>query len=130
MAHASLGYIAELRDDLAAAERHHRVSLNAACEAADRQAQALALEGLASTASLRGDAGTAGKFLGAATALREGSVVTAVGAATAQRGIALGHLDRADIDRTIARVEGCAGYDSAFADGLHGPQGVLNAERA
>ena len=74
-----MGYIAELRDDVAAAERHHRVSLNAACEAADRQAQALALEGLAGTTSLRGDPGATGRLLGAATALREGSVVNAVG---------------------------------------------------
>jgi len=130
MAHASLGYIAELRNDVAAADRHHQVSLNAACEAADRQAQALALEGLASTASLRDDPRTAGKLLGAATALREGSVVTAVGAATAQRGIALGHLDRVDIDRTIARVGGCPAYDCAYAEGLHDPQAVLNAVRA
>jgi tetratricopeptide (TPR) repeat protein len=129
MAHASLGYIAELRNDVAAADRHHQVSLNAACEAADRQAQALALEGLASTASLRDDPKTAGKLLGAATALREGSVVTAVGAATAQRGIALGHLDRVDIDRTIARVGGCPAYDRAYAEGLRDPQAVLTAVR-
>jgi hypothetical protein len=73
---------------------------------------------------------TAGKLLGAATALREGNVVTAVGAATAQRGIAPGHLDRVDIDWTIARVSGCAVYDSAYAEGLHDPQAVLNAARA
>jgi predicted ATPase/DNA-binding SARP family transcriptional activator len=130
MAHASLGYIAELRNDVTAAERHHRISLNAACEAADRQAQALALEGLASTASLREDPRTAGKLLGAAAALREGNVVTAAGANIAQRGSALGHLDRADIDRTIARVGGCPAYDSAYAEGLHDPQAVLNAVRA
>jgi hypothetical protein len=130
MAHASLGYIAEVRNDMAAAERHHRISLNAACEAADRQAQALALEGLASTASLRDDPRTAGKLLGAATALRAGNVVTAVGAATAQRGIALGNLDRVDIDRTIARVGGCAAYDSAYAEGLQDPQAVLDTLRA
>jgi tetratricopeptide (TPR) repeat protein len=130
MAHASLGYIAELRNDVAAAERHHQISLNAACEATDRQAQALALEGLASTASLREDPRTAGKLLGAATALRKGNVVTAVGAHMAHRGSALGHLDRADIDRTIARVGGSAAYDSAYAEGLHDPQAVLNAVRA
>jgi predicted ATPase/DNA-binding SARP family transcriptional activator/tetratricopeptide (TPR) repeat protein len=129
MAHASLGYIAELRNDVAAAERHHRVSLNAACEAADRQAQALALEGLAGTTSLRGDPRATGRLLGAATALREGSVVNAVGAATAQRGIAVGYLDRIDVDRAIARVSGAA-YDSAFAEGMHDPRAVLDAVRA
>jgi hypothetical protein len=130
MARASLGYIAELRSDVAAAERHHRISLNAACEAADRQAQALALEGLASTASLREDPRTAGKLLGAAAALREGNVVTAAGAHMAQRGIALSHLDQVDIDRTIGRVGGSAAYDSAYAEGLHDPQAALNAVRA
>jgi predicted ATPase/DNA-binding SARP family transcriptional activator/tetratricopeptide (TPR) repeat protein len=130
MAHSSLGYIAESRNDLAAAEQHHRASLNAACEAADRESQAVALEGLASAASLRDDPGTTGKLLGAATALREGSVVTALGAHTEQRGIALGHLDRVDIDQTIARAGGCDGYDAAFADGRQDPQAVLNAERA
>jgi predicted ATPase/DNA-binding SARP family transcriptional activator len=130
MAHASLGYIAEVHNDAAAAERHHLVSLNAACEGADRQAQALALEGLASTASLRDDPKAAGKLLGAATALREGNVVTAVSAHLAHRGSALGHLDRVDIDRTIARVGGCAAYDSGYAAGLHDPQAVLDAVRA
>jgi hypothetical protein len=56
-------------------------------------------------------------------------VVTAVGAATAQRGIALGHLDRVDIDRTIARVGGCPAYDRAYAEGLRDPQAVLTAVR-
>jgi hypothetical protein len=57
-------------------------------------------------------------------------VVTAAGANIAQRGSALGHLDLADIDRTIARVGGCPAYDSAYAEGLHDPQAVLNAVRA
>jgi tetratricopeptide (TPR) repeat protein len=130
MAHASLGYIAELRDDDAAAERHYRIGLNAARETANRQAQALALEGLASTASLRDDPRTAGRLLGAAAALREGNVVAAVAAHMAHRGSALGHLDRLDIDRTIARVAGCPAYDGAYAEGLHAPQAVLNAVRA
>jgi hypothetical protein len=103
---------------------------DAACEAADWQAQALALEGLASTASLREDPRTAGKLLGAAAALREGNVVTAAGAHLAQCGSALGHLDRVYIDRTIARVGGRPAYDSAYAEGLHDPQAVLNAVRA
>ena len=127
LAHASLGYIAESRNDFAAAEQHQRMSLDAACAVADRQAQALALEGLASTASLRDDPETAGKLLGAATALRDGIVVTAVGAHMAQHSLALGHLDRADIDRTIARAAGCAAYDAAYANGLRDPQAVLDS---
>jgi predicted ATPase/DNA-binding SARP family transcriptional activator/tetratricopeptide (TPR) repeat protein len=130
MAHASLGYIAELRNDVAAAERHHRISLDAACEAPDRQAQALALEGLASTASLRDDPRTAGRLLGAATALRKGKMVAAAGAHLAHRGSALGHLDRIDIDRTIARMGSSSAYHSAYADGLHDPQAVLDTVRA
>jgi hypothetical protein len=129
MASASVGYVAELQNDVAAAERHHRLSLNVACEATDRQAVALALEGLAGAASLRGDPQATGKLLGAAAALRKGSVVNAVGAATAQRGIAVGYLDQIDIDRAIARVSGSA-YDSAFAAGLRDPRAVLDAARA
>ena len=51
---ASLGYISELRGDVAGARQHHLASLDAACDANDVRAQALALEGLAGVASLRG----------------------------------------------------------------------------
>jgi predicted ATPase/DNA-binding SARP family transcriptional activator len=127
LAQASLGYIAESRNDLAAAEQHLRISLDAACAVADRQAQALALEGLAGTASLREDPKMAGKLLGAATALRAGIVVTAVGAHMAQHAIALGHLDRLDTERTITRAGGGAAYDAAYAEGLRDPQSVLDS---
>ena len=73
LAHASLGYLAELRRDGVAAGQHHRASLDAAGGAADLRAQALAREGLAGAASLRGDARATGRLLGAA-ALREGNV--------------------------------------------------------
>src|SRR5215470_17259091 len=66
MAHVSLGYLAELHGDADAAERHSRASLRAACEVADRQAQAAALDGLAGAMSLRGDAAAAGRLRGAA----------------------------------------------------------------
>ena len=74
LAHASLGYLAELRRDGVAAGQHHRASLDAAGGAADLRAQALAREGLAGAASLRGDARATGRLLGAAAALREGNV--------------------------------------------------------
>ncbi len=64
-AHAALGYLAELRQDADAAVRHHQASLDAACEAADHRAQALALEGLAGVASLRSDPRASGLLLGA-----------------------------------------------------------------
>ena len=52
---ASLGYIFELpRGCRRAREQHHLASLDAACDANDLRAQALALEGLAGVASLRG----------------------------------------------------------------------------
>ena len=92
MAHASLGCLAELRDDATAAERHHRAGLQAACEVADRQAQALALEGLAGVASLRGDPTATGRLLGAASAFREGTVGTVMGQGTAMRETIIGRL--------------------------------------
>ena len=47
---------------------------------------------------------------------------------TAQRGTAVGYLDRIDVDRAIARVSGAA-YESAFAEGMHDPRAVLDAVR-
>ena len=68
---ASLGYIFELRGDATGAEQHHLASLDAACDANDLRAQALALEGLAGVASLLGDDEGIGRYLGAAAVLRE-----------------------------------------------------------
>ncbi len=133
MAHASLGYVAELRDDARAAERHHSASLHAACEVADRQAQALALEGLAGSASLRGDASAAGRLLGAASAFREGTVGTVMGQGTAMRETIIGRLlavERNDTVRAVARLAGEAAFDAAYAEGLRDPLSVLSAARA
>ena len=55
LALASLGYIEELRGNAAGAEALHRDALDAACRAGDLRTQALALEGVAGAASLRGD---------------------------------------------------------------------------
>ena len=133
LAHASLGYLAELRQDGVAAEQHHRASLDAACGAADLQAQALALEGLAGAASLQGDARATGRLLGAAAALREGNVGPVLGAATALRETITGRLsaaERIDTDRAIARFGDHATLDAAFAEGLRDPQAVLSVTRA
>ena len=93
-AYPSLGYIAELRHDDLTAERDHRASLDAACEAADRRAQALALEGLAGVASLRNDPQDAGLLPGAAAALRDATVATMLGAAAAAREMTAARLPR------------------------------------
>jgi predicted ATPase/DNA-binding SARP family transcriptional activator len=130
---ASLGYIAELRHDDAAAERHHRASLAAASAVGDRQAQALALEGLAGVASLRADPSATGRLLGAAAALREGTVGTLLGAANELREMRFGGLsaaERVDIDRAVARIDDRVAFDAAYAGGCREPQEVLNAARA
>ena len=112
MAHASLGCIAELRDDATAAERHHRAGLQAACEVADRQAQALALEGLAGVASLRGDPTATGRLLGAASAFREGTVGTVMGQGTAMRETIIGRLFAVQLP---AYAPSGAGENSSFS---------------
>jgi tetratricopeptide (TPR) repeat protein len=132
MAHASLGYIAELRDDAQAADRHHRASLHAACELADRQAQALALEGLAGVALLGGDASAAGRLRGAASAFREGTVGTVMGQGTPMRETIIGRLlaaEHNDPSRAIACLGDQAAFDAAYAAGLHDPLAVLSAAR-
>jgi len=133
LAHASLGYLAELRHDGVTAEQHHRASLDAACGVADLQAQALALEGLAGAASLRGDAPATGRLLGAAAALRAGNVGPVLGAVTAQRETTTGRLsaaERIDTGRAVARFGDRATLDAAFAEGLRDPQAVLSVTRA
>ena len=108
--------------------RHHQASLDAACEAADHRAQALALEGLAGVASLRSDPRATGLLLGAAAALRESTVATMLGAAAALREMTAGRLtaaERTDIDRAIARLRDHAALDAAFEEGHRDPQPVL-----
>ncbi len=100
---ASLGYLAELRDDAEDAQARHRASLEAACAAGDPSAEALALEGLAGAASLAGDDETVGHFLGAAAALRERAGGPLVG------------QERIDVDRALARVDDKDGAAVAFA---------------
>ena len=73
------------------------------CDAGDVRAEALALEGLAGVASLRGDDEGLGRYLGAAAALREATGGPVVGA------------ERVDIERALERVGDRAVMDAAFA---------------
>ncbi|MGD9702985.1 MAG: BTAD domain-containing putative transcriptional regulator [Acidimicrobiia bacterium] len=66
----SRGFVAEQQGDADGAERYHLMGLRAAVGGDDRRAVALALEGLAGVARLRGDPARAGFLLGAADALR------------------------------------------------------------
>jgi tetratricopeptide (TPR) repeat protein len=132
LAHASLGCIAELRGDAKTAERHHRASLQAAGEMADRQAQALALEGLAGTASRRGDVRATGRLRGAASAFREGTVGTVIGQGTAMRETIIGRLFVAERSRTglaAAPAGDRDAFDAAYAQGRCDPLAVLSAAR-
>jgi tetratricopeptide (TPR) repeat protein len=133
MAHASLGYIGELRGDADTAHRRHRASLDAACEVADRQAQALALDGLAGASLLRGDIGSAGRLLAAASSFRRGTVGTVMGQGTAMRETIIGRLltaERAGIDQAIAVAGDRAAFDAGYAEGRCDPLAVLSAARA
>ncbi len=133
MAHASLGDLAEVRDDADAAQRHHRASLHAACDVADRQAQATALDGLAGAAALRDDAYAAGRLHGAASAFRAGTVGTVMGQGTAVRETIVGRLltaERADVSRRDMRVSDRAARDAGYAEGVRDPLAVLSTARA
>ncbi|NUT42357.1 MAG: AfsR/SARP family transcriptional regulator, partial [Thermoactinospora sp.] len=89
---AELGFVAELRGDLAAARALHEEGLAAAREAGDRRAVALATVGLAGVAAAEGDHENAAALLDEAAALRE-----SVGAP-------LPPAERADVDRISAAV--------------------------
>jgi tetratricopeptide (TPR) repeat protein len=115
---ASLGYVAECRGDMTGAEQHHLASLDAACDANDVRAQAMALEGLAGVASLRGDDEGIGRYLGAASVLREAT------------GGALVRAERIDIERALGRVVDHVVMDAAFAAGCTDPPSVITNTRA
>ncbi len=115
---ASLGYIFERRGDVAGAGQHHLASLDAACDANDVRAQALALEGLAGVASLLGDDEGIGRYLGAAAALREAT------------GGALVRAERVDVERALDRVGDHAAMGAAFATGRTDPTSVIADARA
>ncbi|WP_338071300.1 BTAD domain-containing putative transcriptional regulator [Actinomadura bangladeshensis] len=98
---AELGFIAELRGDLAAARSLHLQGLAAARQAGDPRAIALAREGLAGVAAAEGAYEEAATLLGEAAALRE-----SVGAP-------LPPAERGDVDRIAAAVR--AGLDEGAA---------------
>ena len=115
---ASLGYISERRGDVTGAGQHHLASLDAACNAEDLRAQALALEGLAGVASLLGDDEGIGRYLGAAAVLREAT------------GGALVRAERGDVERALDRVGDGAVMSAAFATGHADPKAVIAAALA
>jgi hypothetical protein len=82
---------------------------------------------------LREDPSATGRLLGAAAALREGTVGTLLGAANELREMRFGGLsaaERVDIDRAVARIGDRVAFDAAYAGGRREPQAVLNAARA
>jgi predicted ATPase len=115
---ASLGYICELRGDVTGAREHHLASLDAACDANDLRAQALALEGLAGVASLQGDDEGVGRYLGAAEDLREAT------------GGPLVRAERVDVERALAGVGDRTVMLTAFASGRTDPTSVIAGARA
>jgi hypothetical protein len=94
---AELGFIAEQRGDAATAEHRHRASLEAARATGDRRAVALAVEGLAGSASLIGEHRRAARLLGVAGALREAAEAP------------LPSAERYDVQRIAARARGALG---------------------
>src|SRR5262249_57396068 len=87
-----------------------------------------ALEGRAVAAPLRGDAEAAGRLLGAATALREGTVGTVMGQGTAIRETIIGRLlaaERADTGLAAPRVGDRSAFAAAYTEGLRDPRGAL-----
>ena len=115
---ASLGYVFERRGDAISAEQHHLASLDAACDADDLRAQALALEGLAGVASLLDDDDGIGRYLGAASVLRESTGGALVGA------------ERADVERVLDRVGDRAVMSAAFDTGRADPTSAIASTRA
>jgi len=114
----SLGYIAELRGDATGAAYQHLAGLDAACDANDLLAQALALEGLAGAASLLGDDEAVGRYLGAAAAMREAFGGTP------------GRAEQVDVERALDRVTDDEVMSTAFATGRSDPTAVIAHARA
>ena len=115
---AALGSVFERRGDATSAREHHLASLDAACNANDVRAQALALEGLAGAASLLGDDEGMGLHLGAAAALREAT------------GGALARAERVDVERVLDRVRDRDVMHAAFATGRADPASVIADARS
>jgi predicted ATPase/DNA-binding SARP family transcriptional activator len=105
---SALGFVAELTGDATAAAGHHAASLEQARLIGDPRAVAVALEGLAGAAALRGDATTSARLLGHAARVR-----------TSQRAV-VSPSEQSDVDR--ARYAAMAlldrhDFDAAFEQG-------------
>jgi tetratricopeptide (TPR) repeat protein len=105
-----LGSLAELAGDLDDAESFHRRAWRA------QPGHASALEGLACVAAARGDAGTAARLLGAASAWRE---------ARHRPATRLEAADRARAEDHAVDQLGKDGFQAAYAAGREQPQAVV-----
>jgi tetratricopeptide (TPR) repeat protein len=113
---AELGFVAELRGDLAKALRLHLQAYAIARETGDPRAIALTLEGLAATQALAGAYPSAARLLGAATQAR------------LSVGRPLPRGQTADIDRittTTTQALGPDQFTTEFTLGTHTPPDAL-----
>lgn len=119
---AELGFIAELRGELASAYELHLQGYEAARSTGDPRAVALALEGLAATLSRGGRPADAARLLGAAAAARE-SV-----------GVPLPKAESGDVDRATADARSVLGEERFGAEHTRGralaPEALVGAIRA
>ncbi|MGD9751392.1 MAG: BTAD domain-containing putative transcriptional regulator [Acidimicrobiia bacterium] len=122
IAHARLGFLAERQERAEQAEAHHLACLRAMVTVRDVRGTALALEGLAGVAALRGDGERAAFLLGAGHGLRSG-----VGAPQPPAERAL------DVDRIEAAARDLLGgdaerFEQAFSAGAAAaaePEGLV-----
>ena len=106
--HAVLGFVAELNGDGDEAERQHREGLGYARLTREPRATAVALEGLAGAAGVRGDGVRAAQLLGCAAELRGTSNLSS------------GDFERHDQERLHAKTTALLGHDAfvvAFEQG-------------
>jgi predicted ATPase len=101
----ALGYVAEMRGDAAGASRHHLAGLEAARRSGSPRFTAQALDGLAGSLSLAGDAVAAARMWGAANRCRD------------LAGLPLPVEERVDVDRALSRIRAVLD-DDAFADAV------------
>jgi len=120
---ALLGFLAETRGDLNEATAQHLRALAYARETRESRALALALEGLAGVAATDGDGTTAGRLLGAASALRS-SVTWRTGwpVASVEQS-----QDPARIRELAVDLIGPDAFSGAFDVGAADPAAVLAA---
>lgn len=101
---ASLGYVEELRGDLAAAQARHRESLRLARDLPDQRTLAFVLEGLACVAAARQQPERAAALLGAAESIRT------------RAGAPLPPQERVDVQRAAEAAVGALGLETFSAE--------------